>query len=405
MKITFLGDIMGEPSTIKAAKQKDGSYNFDYVFQNAKPILDQSDYVVGNLETPLATPEMGYSDDFADFGAPDTYVDALQKAGVDLISTANNHTFDRGYEGLVHTLEVLNEKGMPHTGTFLPGTEREEAYYFELQGVKFAVVAYTYGTNFRDSGKKCKIEGEYAGTVNMLRPQEESVFLPSTVSRGMTRFDKLTKKYLSYDARGRVKHWFGLTHAYPRIDNHLNVETMAPYVAQFQNDIRTAKEKADVVIFYPHTGGQFDTTPGTFTEYVVEKAVEAGADMVIASHAHTVQKAEVKNGILCAYSLGNFNMDPDSGLVVPEAYPECGLALHMYMDGKVLKKVTFSILVPEKIGKETIAWPVDALYASKTKEQDKKKVEKTARWVYEIVTRTKLEGEKIREEYPLWEAE
>lgn len=407
MRITFLGDIMGEPSTIKTAKQKDGTYNFDYVFKNVQPILDESDYIVGNLETPLATPEMTYSDDFADFGVPDSYVDALLKAGINLISTANNHTFDRKFEGLVHTIEVLDEKGIPHTGSFLPGKNREEAAYFELEGVKFAVVAYTYSTNFKASGKKCKLEGEYAHSVNMLRPQEETVFLPSTVARPYEThwFDKLTKKFISYDMRGRIKRVFGVPHAYARIDNNLNVETMAPYVEQFQSDIRKAKEKADVVIFYPHTGGQFEPTPGTFTEYVVEKAVEAGADMVLASHAHVVQKAEMKDGVLRAYSLGNHNMDPNSGLIVPESYPGCGLALHLYMDGKKLQKVAFNILVTEKISKDTIAWPVDKLYATKTTEKEKKKVEKTARWVYETVTRTKLEGDVIRSEYTLWEAE
>lgn len=406
MRITFLGDIMGEPSTVKAAKQKDGTYNFDYVFKNVQPILNESDYIIGNLETPLATPEMTYSTDFADFGVPDSYVDALQKAGINLISTANNHSFDRKQEGLVHTIEVLDEKGMPHTGTFLPGQPRQEAYYFELQGVKFALVAYTYSTNFKASGKYCKLEGEYAHSVNMLRPQEETVFLPSTITRpgGPHWIDKYCKKFLSYDMRGRIKRVFGVPHSFARIDNNLNVETMAPYVEQFQSDIRTAKENADVVIFYPHTGGQFEPNPGTFTEYVVQKAVEAGADMVIAGHAHVVQKAVVQDGVLRAYSLGNHNMDPHSGLIVPESYPGCGLALHLHMDGKKLQKVTFNILVTEKISKDTVAWPVDKLYATKTTAKDKKNLEKMARWVYEIITRTKLEGDVIRSEYTLWEA-
>lgn len=53
MKITFLGDIMIEPPVLKAAKRGD-TYDFRGVFARAKSLLAESDYVVGNLETPLA---------------------------------------------------------------------------------------------------------------------------------------------------------------------------------------------------------------------------------------------------------------------------------------------------------------------------------------------------------------
>ena len=53
-KITFFGDIMCEPPVLAGAKQKDGSYNFDYVFARTQSLLDEADYRVGNLETPLA---------------------------------------------------------------------------------------------------------------------------------------------------------------------------------------------------------------------------------------------------------------------------------------------------------------------------------------------------------------
>ena len=64
---------------------------------------------------------------FNSFNAPDTYADAMKKAGFKLLSTANNHTFDRGYAGLVSTIRYLDEKGIPHTGTWLPDTPRQEA--------------------------------------------------------------------------------------------------------------------------------------------------------------------------------------------------------------------------------------------------------------------------------------
>ena len=140
MRITFVGDIMCELSVLKAAK-KGKTYDFNWCFDGVRDLLKQSDYRICNLETPMAGEKAGYSENFICFNAPDTYADALKNAGFDLVATANNHTFDRGYEGLVSTIKFLDEKGIPHTGTFLPGTPREEAYYFTLGDTKVAVIA------------------------------------------------------------------------------------------------------------------------------------------------------------------------------------------------------------------------------------------------------------------------
>lgn len=170
MKITFLGDIMIEPPVLKAAHRSDGSYDFYPVFEKAQSLLDEADMLVANLETPLAGPEAEYTKHHYAFNAPDAYADAVKKAGIHMVSTANNHTFDRGFEGAERTLRVLDEKGIGHHGSFLPGGEHPEAFYIEKGGVKVAVIAYTYGTNYSGSGRQCLAEGEKAGTVNLLRP-------------------------------------------------------------------------------------------------------------------------------------------------------------------------------------------------------------------------------------------
>ena len=261
MKITLVGDIMIEPPVLKAARQKDGSYNFDEVFAHAQGLLDEADFLVGNLETPLAGEAATYTQEYYVFNAPDAYADAVKKAGFDVVSTSNNHTYDRGYDGLERTIRVLDEKGIGHHGTFLPGGEHPEAFYAEVDGCKIAVIAYTYGVN-SVNGKRWKTEGKYAGCVNLLRPETESIYQPG-VFRGNDWVDKVFKK-LDREKRGRIKKALGMTAQYPRADDRLDKKTMAPYVEQFQSDIRKAKEKADVVIFYPHVGGQFNPRPGRF---------------------------------------------------------------------------------------------------------------------------------------------
>ena len=79
MKITLVGDIMIEPPVLKAARQKDGSYNFDEVFAHTQGLLDEADFLVGNLETPLAGEEATYTQEYYVFNAPDAYADAVKK--------------------------------------------------------------------------------------------------------------------------------------------------------------------------------------------------------------------------------------------------------------------------------------------------------------------------------------
>ncbi len=404
MKITFLGDIMIEPPVLKAAKRRGGTYDFRGVFARAKALLAESDYVVGNLETPLAGEEAGYTETHLCFNAPDAYVDALLDAGVNLVSTTNNHTFDRGYEGMERTLRVLDEKGLAHTGSFLRGTERPEAYYTEVSGTRIAVIAYTYGTNYGGSGGTCLAEDEYENTVNLLCSQEAGTYLPG-VFRSDDWMDKLFAKIKLFKdphTYAKYKPLFGLTATYSRDDDRLENKVDTPYIEQMQNDIRLAKQKADVVLFYPHVGGQFNLKPGAFTEYVVDKAVEAGADAVIATHSHIPQKLVNKNGVPCSYCLGNFNMNPRSYLAMPEILTNYGYTLHLYIEEKRIAKVTFSMMKNhvEKDG-QISSYPVDELYASLKSEKEKQALEKDIRHLYGRVTGCILTGDIVRREYEM----
>ena len=401
MKLTFLGDIMAEIPVLKAARCSCGKYDFKGVFAPSKDLLSKSDYIVGNLETPLAGKDAVYSENHICFNAPDEYVDALLDAGINLVSTANNHTFDRGYAGMERTIRVLDEKGLPHTGSFLPGTERPEAYYFEKDGTKFAVIAYTYGTNYGGSGGTCLAEGEYAGTVNLLCHQRCNTYLPG-VWRGDNWVDRLFKAAKDPNTPGKVKKLLGMTATYSRHDDCLDGKTDTPYIAQMQADIRTAKEKADIVLFYPHVGGQFNIKPGAFSEYVVEKALEAGADAIVATHSHIPQKFLWRKGVPVSYCLGNFNMNPKSYLAMPEILTNYGYALHLYVEDKKIAKVTFSMMKNCVMPDGQIAsCPVDTLYNSLKTEAEKKALEKEIRHLYGRITGNVLKEDIVRQEYAL----
>ena len=139
-KITILGDIMVEPPFMQQVA-KDGKYDFLPSFQPLKSILKDSDYVIGNLETPLAGEESGYTKELVSFNSPDTLLDTLKEIGVDAVSTANNHSLDRDYDGLARTIDVLDRYGIAHTGTYKEEYSGDRNLYFTVGDTKFALIA------------------------------------------------------------------------------------------------------------------------------------------------------------------------------------------------------------------------------------------------------------------------
>jgi poly-gamma-glutamate synthesis protein (capsule biosynthesis protein) len=138
---------MGHDSQIAAARI-DTTDNFDYTgcFRHIKPYLQDADIAVGNLEvTNAGPPYKGYPQ----FSSPDELTDALLDAGFNVMVNANNHALDRGKEGFERTRNVLDEKGMILTGTFLTPGSRELSYPLIIakNGILLAMLNYTYGTN------------------------------------------------------------------------------------------------------------------------------------------------------------------------------------------------------------------------------------------------------------------
>ncbi|GAB5419313.1 MAG: CapA family protein [Crocinitomicaceae bacterium] len=122
------------------------SYDYEDGWKFIRPIVNEYDIAVANLEVTLAgKPFKGYPQ----FSAPDELASTLVNSGFNVILTANNHSCDRGSKGVVRTLDKLDELGVPHTGTFRSQEERDQNYPLMLdeKGMKIAMLNYTYGTN------------------------------------------------------------------------------------------------------------------------------------------------------------------------------------------------------------------------------------------------------------------
>lgn len=145
-ELVFAGDAMQHQSQIDAAKGTNGIYSYDECFEAIAPYIQNADYAVVNLESPLGgAPYSGYPM----FCTPDSYSLALKNAGFDLMLTANNHALDRRDKGAKRTLDILEQQGLNHVGTYRNKTDRENALPLikDINGFKIAFLNYTYGTN------------------------------------------------------------------------------------------------------------------------------------------------------------------------------------------------------------------------------------------------------------------
>lgn len=147
VRVMAVGDIMMHTPVIYSGYDTETKqYSYDSIFEKVTPIFSEADFVIGNLETPIAGKNLGYSG-YPRFNSPVEIATALKNAGVDVLTTANNHSMDKWDDGVIETLNNLDNYGILHTGTFRSYEEKEKPLILEANGIKIGIIANTYGTN------------------------------------------------------------------------------------------------------------------------------------------------------------------------------------------------------------------------------------------------------------------
>lgn len=394
-KITIIGDLMCEPPVFEQGKTEQG-FDFSPVFRNLKPLLAEADYCIANLETPLAGEEARYTYRLVSFNAPDEYAEAVRDMGIQLVSTANNHAMDRGNPGLKRTLETLDRVGLVHAGTSFGGGGATA--FFELDGTRIAVIAYTYGTNYGINGEEPMEDRGFH--VNYLKPCSYKGGIrrpqPQSYRDALKAMEEELGRKASWEEEVALRKRMGITNAY--WDDVLVPEDSEEGLAAVRADLEKARAAADLVFFLPHVGGQFNETPGAYSSYILYEAAGMGFDGIFAAHSHTLQKACRLRGVPCFYSMGNVTMDPYTDWAVPASMPEYAVAAHLYIEGKTIEKVTFSITkIVYEDGRLTV-YPVDALL-KKLDAAEAERLKKETAGIFLRVTGRELPG--ILHEYDL----
>jgi len=246
IRISVVGDIMCHSTQMNYAAIDSLTFDFDPVFRIAKDYLNNSDLLMGNLETVIAGKQRGLKG-YPVFNAPDEFLFSLRNAGFDHLFLSNNHAMDMGYSGAARTAALIDSLGMSYSGILSDSSKSDSICVRNINGIKIAIISFTYGYNNNSSEYKSKI----------LRIKRNLIY----------RLIRSAKKY----------------------------------------------HKADLVAVYFHFGIEYSRTPNEYQRKVVRWAVNAGADMIFASHPHVIQPFEfiksdnsIFDSVLVTYSLGNF---------------------------------------------------------------------------------------------------
>lgn len=120
--------------------------DFGPLLDGVEPLVSGADLAICHLETPIAAvggPVAGYPA----FSVPPEIVPALADVGFDACTTASNHTFDRGADGIDRTLAALDAAGVRHAGSARDPAEAAATTVVPAAGAKVALLAYTFGFN------------------------------------------------------------------------------------------------------------------------------------------------------------------------------------------------------------------------------------------------------------------
>ena len=148
IRLVMVGDILLHTPLAESGRTPEGSYDFSVVFANLKEEIQGADVALVNQEVIIGGAELGVSG-YPSFNAPYELGDALMEAGFDIVLHATNHALDKGKQGLLNCLSFWRENypDTPVLGIHDSRESQQEIYVYEQQGIRIAILNYTYGTN------------------------------------------------------------------------------------------------------------------------------------------------------------------------------------------------------------------------------------------------------------------
>jgi poly-gamma-glutamate capsule biosynthesis protein CapA/YwtB (metallophosphatase superfamily) len=200
------------------------------------------------------------------------YVESLKYTGIDVGSPNGNHALAYGHEALIRTVETLESNGIRSVGAGRDIAEARKPAVIEKKGTRVAFLAYNSIIGIGEAA-----DTDWPGVAPL---------------RVHTYYEPL-----EYSQPGMP----------PRIRTFPEPQDLAA----MQEDIRKARQIADLVVVAMHCGIHYRRAYlAEYQPVVTHAAVDAGADLILGSHPHVLKAIEVYKGKAIFHSLGNFGCDP-----------------------------------------------------------------------------------------------
>jgi poly-gamma-glutamate capsule biosynthesis protein CapA/YwtB (metallophosphatase superfamily) len=220
------------------------------------PLLSSADIAFVNLEAPFSDHGRPVEKGMVFKAEPDM-IEALRVAGIDVVSTANNHARDCGRYGVDFTLDWLAKNGIAAAGTGHTAEEAHQGAVLERNGHRYGFLAYTYDQS------------------NGNHPDQDDRIAMMWTKTPWTKTP-----------------WTKLS----------DPERMAA-------DVANLRTRTDAVIVSMHAGVEYQKQPSVDQRRFAHAAIDAGSSVVVGAHPHVTQPVESYRDGVIFYSLGNLVFD------------------------------------------------------------------------------------------------
>lgn len=260
------------------------------VFADVQDILAAPDVLFANLEGVYTdNPHVAPSASLV-IGPSAKNLEAFSSAGFNVMSLANNHVLDVGYQAMLETRAWLRARGIQTCGAGRNLADARRPAIITASGVRIAFLGYA--SDFRPG---YEARSTRAGLVPIREHRywfdSHPFYFPGRTfeSVGMPNGES-----------------FQFTTSPPPVVTMPDVQDLEGLT----QDIITARRQADVVIASFHWGNYF--CPFTLTEHerrTARHAVDCGADLVVGHHHHVLRGIEWYKDRPILYGLGHFVFD------------------------------------------------------------------------------------------------
>lgn len=254
--LSFVGDVsLADNWYIMPKYDERNKRIYGILSEEVVNIMTKSDVMVVNNEFTISNRGTKIPNKLYTFRASPSRLNIYKEMGVDLVTLANNHVYDFGEDAFNDTLDSLKEYNIPYIGAGRNIEEAKKPYYFIVNGYKIGFVNATRAEKY------------------ILTPEA------TETTSGVLR---------CYE---------------PTILKEVIQET---------------KKQSDYVIALVHWGKEDSSELEPSQLETSKMYIDAGADVIVGSHAHTLQGIDFYHDKAIIYNLGDFifnNETKDTGIL------------------------------------------------------------------------------------------